>query len=69
MESQKVEILHTIQGLSAIAEENTTSTEEVSAAVTQQSESMRQIVDASSDLAKLSEGLSNGVSKIKIKDK
>ncbi len=69
MESQKAEILDTIQGLSAIAQENAASTEEASAAVTQQSESMRQIVDASGDLAKLSEELSNSVSRFKIKDK
>jgi len=69
MESQKAEILDTIQSLSAIAEENAASTQEASAAVTQQSSSMRQIVDASGDLAKLSEELSNSVSRFKIKEK
>lgn len=67
MERQKTEILDTIQSLSAIAEENAASTEEASASVTEQSASMRQIVDASSGLAKLSEELSNSISKFKIK--
>ena len=53
MEHKKTEILDTIQNLSAIAEENAASTEEASAAVTQQSNSMSQIVDASHSLSKL----------------
>jgi len=67
MEIQKTEIGDTLQSLSAIAEENAASTEEASAAVTEQSASMREIVSASSGLAKLSEELSNSVSRFKVR--
>ncbi|MCH4886093.1 methyl-accepting chemotaxis protein [Acidaminobacter sp. JC074] len=67
MEVQKSEIVDTLQGLSAIAEENAASTEEASASVTEQSASMRQIVEASGGLAKLSEELSNSVSRFKVR--
>ena len=67
MEKKKAEILDTIQSLSAIAEENAASTEEASAAVTQQTGSMGQIVDASRSLSQLAEELSHSVSKFKIK--
>jgi methyl-accepting chemotaxis protein len=68
MEKQKTDIMDTIQGLSAIAEENAASTEEASASVIEQSASMRQIVSASSSLAELSEELSNSVSKFKVRN-
>jgi len=67
MEEKKGEILDTIQNLSAIAEENAASTEEASAAVTEQSTSMTQIVDASKSLSQLAEELTYSVSKFKVK--
>ncbi len=63
---KKAEILDTIQSLSAIAEENAASTEEASAAVTEQSTSMGQIVDASRSLSKLADELTQAVSKFKV---
>lgn len=67
METKKIEILNTIENLSAIAEENAASTEEASAAVHQQSQSMGQIVDSSRSLSELAEELSTSVSKFKVK--
>ncbi len=66
MESKKAEILDTIQGLSAIAEENAASTEEVSASVLEQSSSMEEIVHASKDLSALADDLTKSVSKFKV---
>lgn len=67
METKKSEILDSIQGLSAIAEENAASTEEASASVIEQNTAMKEIVSASSSLAELAEELSNSVTKFKIK--
>lgn len=67
MEMKKAEILDTIQGLSAIAEENAASTEQASASVIQQATSMTQIVEASRSLSSLAEELTLSVSKFKIK--
>jgi len=66
MEKQKNDIMDTIQGLSAIAEENAASTEEASAAVTEQSASMKEIAGASRALSDLSEELIQSVSRFKI---
>ncbi len=66
METKKAEILDTIQGLSAIAEENAASTEEVSASVLEQSSSMEEIVNASRDLSTLADDLTKSVSKFKV---
>lgn len=67
MEQKKGEILDTIQNLSAIAEENAASTEEASAAVIQQTDSMSEIVNAGRSLSSLAEELTNSVRKFKIK--
>ncbi len=66
MEQKKAEILDTIQGLSAIAEQNAASTEEASAAVTEQSAAMEEIVGASRGLSQLADELINSISKFKI---
>jgi len=66
METKKAEIMDTIQGLSAIAEENAASTEEVSASVVQQSSSMEEILNASRDLSSLAEDLTKSVSAFKV---
>jgi len=66
METKKAEIMDTIQGLSAIAEENAASTEEVSASVLEQSSSMDEIVHASQDLSSLADDLTKSVSKFKV---
>lgn len=66
MEQKKAEILDTIQGLSAIAEENAASTEEVSASVLEQSSSMEEIVNASRDLSALADDLTKSVSQFKV---
>ena len=67
MEEQKINILDTIQDLSAIAEENAASTEESSAAVEEQTASMDEIASASRALSELAEELNNAVLRFKIK--
>jgi len=66
MEHKKTEILDTIQGLSAIAEENAASTEEASAAVVEQSNMMTKIVDASTALSNLADDLNQSIKAFKI---
>jgi methyl-accepting chemotaxis protein len=67
MELKKTDIMDTIQSLSAIAEENAASTQQASAAVTQQNTAMKEIVTASASLSELSEELINSVARFKVK--
>ncbi|WXR61037.1 methyl-accepting chemotaxis protein [Peptostreptococcaceae bacterium AGR-M142] len=66
METKKQEIFDTIQDLSAIAEENASSTQEASASVIDQSRSMEEIVDESLNLSKLAQSLTKLIKKFKI---
>ncbi len=65
MEVMKTQILDTIQGLAAIAEENSASTQEVSASVEEQSASMEEITSASESLSQLSSNLRSLVDRFK----
>lgn len=67
MEQQKMEILDTIQNLSAIAEENAASTEESAASVEEQTASMDEISSASRSLSELAEELNDAIRQFKIK--
>ncbi|RQD72251.1 MAG: methyl-accepting chemotaxis protein [Tindallia sp. MSAO_Bac2] len=65
MEVMKNEILDALQGLAAIAEENSASTEEVSASVEEQTASMAEIADASENLESLATRLRELVQRFK----
>lgn len=67
MEAQKTEIMDTLQNLSSIADEYAASTEEASAGVAQQSDSMKRIVESAKDLSVLSEELADSVSQFRLK--
>lgn len=66
MEKKKIEILDNIQSLSAIAQENAASTEEASAAVTEQNNSMNYVVEASARLSDLSHELNEAIKNFKV---
>ncbi|WP_165000294.1 methyl-accepting chemotaxis protein [Anaerophilus nitritogenes] len=66
MEKKKSEIVETIQNLSAIAQQNAASTEEVTASVEEQTASMEEISNASEGLAKLAEELQKSITQFKI---
>lgn len=65
MEQMKVEIVEIMQGLTAIAEENSASTQEVTASMEEQTASTEQIARSSDNLALLSESLQSLIQKIK----
>lgn len=65
MEAMKNHILDAIQGLSAIAEENSASTEQVSASVEEQTASMAEITSASESLSQLASNLRSLVDRFK----
>ena len=66
MEQLKIEILDTLQNLTAIAEENSASTQEASASMEEQSASIEQIAGASEGLANLAQNLQTVISRFKI---
>ena len=66
MENMKNQILDTLQGLTAIAEENSASTEEASASMEEQSASIAEISNSSEDLAKLAQDLQLVINKFKM---
>lgn len=66
MEQRKDEILETLQNLSAIAEENSAATEEVTASMANQTIAVQEIAGASESLAQLGETLQNVVNRFKI---
>lgn len=66
MEEKKNKILDTIQNLSAIAEENSASTQQVMASIEEQSASVEEIANSSESLASLAENLQNIIRKFKI---
>ena len=66
MDSMKREILESLKSLSYIASENSSSTQEVTAALEEQTASIEEIANASEELAVLSEKLQSIVSKFKI---
>lgn len=66
MEQMKLEILDILQGLTAIAEENSASTEEASASMEEQTASIEQIAGSSEDLAVLAQNLQSIIQKFKI---
>lgn len=65
MDELKVEILDSLQNLSAIAEENSASTQEASASMEEQVASIEQIAGASENLADLAKILKESVGKFK----
>lgn len=66
MESLKEEILDILQGLTAIAEENSASTQEASASMEEQTASIEQVAGASEELSSLAENLQSIIKKFKI---
>ncbi|MCT4661551.1 MAG: methyl-accepting chemotaxis protein [Tissierellales bacterium] len=67
MEAKKVEILDSLQHLSAIAEENAASTEQASATTEEQAASMQEIERSSEILADLAGNLQESIERFKIK--
>ncbi|MGP6147090.1 methyl-accepting chemotaxis protein [Jeotgalibaca sp. A122] len=65
MDEKKNLIIHTMEQLAAISEENAASTEEASATVDEQVNAMSQISEASDSLAHLAEELTLGMQKFK----
>ncbi|SMB79398.1 methyl-accepting chemotaxis protein [Desulfonispora thiosulfatigenes DSM 11270] len=66
MESQKNEVLDTIQTLSAVAEENAAGTQEASASMEEQSISIEAISQASKDLTRLFQDLQTLIGSFKV---
>lgn len=66
MEQKKTDILHILQNISAIAQENAAGTEEASASAEEQSASMEEISIACQSLSHLAEELQTSISKFKI---
>lgn len=66
MEHNKDRILEAISGLSAIAEENAAGTEEVSASVHVQSDSLQEVAQANRGLAEMAQELSQEASHFKV---
>jgi len=57
MENMKNQILHSLQNLSAIAQENSAATEEMTATLEEQTASIEEIANASSNLSQLAQSL------------
>jgi methyl-accepting chemotaxis protein len=66
MGNMKIQMMETIQSLSAIAEENASSTEEVAASVEEQAAGIEEIANASHGLAVLAQDLNALIKKFKI---
>lgn len=66
MDKMKDEILHAMESLTAIAQQNAASTQEASASMVEQSASIAEIAGASEGLANLAVGLQSSVEKFKI---
>lgn len=66
MERMKVEIMDTLQNLSAIAEENSASTQQASASMEEQTASMEEISSASEGLSSLAQDLQSIIMKFKV---
>lgn len=66
MEKNKNLIMDTLQGLTAIAEENSASTEEASASMEEQSASIEQISGASEGLTELAQNLQSIIDRFKV---
>lgn len=66
MDEKKMDILDTIQSLSAIAEENAASTEQASAAVVEQNSAMDHVVQASARLSDLAFELNKAIKNFKV---
>lgn len=66
METMKIEILNTLQNLTAIAEENSASTQEASASMEEQSASIEQIAGASEGLANLAQNLQMIINRFRV---
>lgn len=66
MERMKNEILHTLENLSAIAQENSAATEEVTASIEEQTASIEEIASASEGLANLAQDLQSIIKKFRV---
>ncbi|WFA07945.1 methyl-accepting chemotaxis protein [Tissierella sp. Yu-01] len=66
MEQMKADILNTLQNLTAIAEENSASTQQASASMEEQAASIEEIASTSESLAELSQNLKDSISKFKV---
>lgn len=66
MENMRIEILDTMQNLTAIAEENSASTQEASASMEEQTASIEQIAGASENLSTLAQNLQMVINKFKL---
>lgn len=66
MVKMKNDILNTMESLSAIAEENSASTEEVTSLAIQQAAAMRALSEASENLSRLAQDLQSTVLKFKL---
>jgi methyl-accepting chemotaxis protein len=66
MQDKKEEIIHLINNLSAISEQNAASTQEATASVQEQTASMAEIAHSSEELAKLAEKMQESISKFKL---
>ncbi len=66
MVEMKDVILNTLEGLSAIAQENSASTEEVTSSTMQQVESIKALTRASENLSQLAQNMQRTISKFKI---
>lgn len=65
MEAKKSEVIHVIQNLSAISQENAATTEEASASIEEQTASIAEIANASESLAQLANEMQESVIKFK----
>ncbi len=63
MENMKVEILDTLQNLSAIAEENSAATQQVTASMEEQTASVEEVANSSEELANLAQDLQTIIKK------
>ncbi len=66
MERKKSEVLDTIQNLSAVAEENAAGTQEASASIMGQTNSMEEIANSSEGLSELAQELQELIAKFKV---
>ncbi|MCR6109179.1 methyl-accepting chemotaxis protein [Bacillus sp. A301a_S52] len=66
MQDKKEEIIHLINNLSAISEQNAASTQEATASVQEQTASMAEIAHSSEELANLAEKMQESISKFKL---
>ncbi|MCT4606163.1 MAG: methyl-accepting chemotaxis protein [Marinisporobacter sp.] len=67
MNNKKIEVMDTIQGLSAVSQQNAAGTQEVSASIEEQASSVNNIEISSDHLSKLAQELIVLVSKFKVK--